>query len=41
MKVGNDAISVLSDDIEEEVLKLMPEWFRRLRDGYRKRTNKL
>jgi hypothetical protein len=37
MKHDKDAISVLLEDIEEEVLERMPEWFRVLKDGYEKR----
>jgi hypothetical protein len=41
MKVDKDAINVLTEDIEEEVLEQMPEWFRTLRDGYKKRAGGL
>jgi hypothetical protein len=37
MKSKNDAIRVLVEDIDKEVLEQMPEWFKRLRDGYEKR----
>ena len=36
MKNG-ELIKVLVEDIDEEVLKRMPLWFRRLREAYAKR----
>jgi hypothetical protein len=41
MKSDKDAISVLFEDIDEGVLERMPEWFRKLRDSYERKTNKL
>jgi hypothetical protein len=28
--------SILTEDIDEEILAKMPEWFRRLREAYKK-----
>jgi len=41
MKVDKEAINVLTEDIEEELLEQMPEWFNTLREGYKKRVGKL
>jgi hypothetical protein len=32
-----DITEVLTEDLDEEVLKMMPLWFRRLREAYTKR----
>jgi len=34
MKSDKGAINVLLEDIDEEVLERMPEWFKRLRRAY-------
>jgi hypothetical protein len=41
MNSDKDAISVLLEDIDEEVLERMPEWFRKLKDSYERRASKL
>jgi hypothetical protein len=33
-----DKLKILVDDIDDEVLDQMPEWFRRLREAYRKKV---
>lgn len=38
MESEEDATSVLAEEIEEEVLERMPEWFRVLRDEYEKKS---
>lgn len=37
----NDAATVLLEDIDEEVLEQMPEWFRILKKAYRKHIENL
>lgn len=32
-----DLLEILDEDIDEEVLARMPEWFKKLREEYRKR----
>jgi len=32
-----DVIDVLTEDLDEEILKRMPLWFRRLREAHAKR----
>lgn len=35
--MNSEVKKILEDDVEEEILERLPEWFRTLREGYRKR----
>lgn len=37
--MSDDELSILKEDIDEEVLSRMPEWFRILRENYKKQAN--
>ena len=34
--LNEDSLEILKEELNEEVLSSMPQWFRILRDGYRK-----
>lgn len=36
--VNKEVISILTEPIDPEVLKRMPEWFRKLREAYQKKA---
>jgi hypothetical protein len=38
--VNEDSLEILKEELDEEVLSSMPQWFRILRDGYRKMKDK-
>jgi len=38
--LNEDSLEILKEELNEEVLSSMPQWFRILRDGYRKMKNR-
>jgi len=37
--LDKDSLEILKEELNEEVLSSMPQWFRILRDGYQKMKN--